>query len=49
MAKASMKAREARRIKTVARYAKKRAELKEIIRNIKSKQNTHLLRWKKEI
>ena len=30
-----MKAREARRIKTVARYAKKRAELKEIIRSPK--------------
>ena len=36
MAKASMKAREERRRKTVLRYAKKRAELKEIIRSPKS-------------
>jgi small subunit ribosomal protein S14 len=33
MAKASMKAREERRRKTVLRYAAKRAELKEIIRS----------------
>ena len=36
MAKASMKAREERRRKTVIRFAKKRAELKEIIRSPKS-------------
>ena len=36
MAKASMKAREERRRKTVLRFAKKRAELKEIIRSPKS-------------
>lgn len=33
MAKKSMKARELRRIKAVAKYAAKRAELKEAIRN----------------
>lgn len=33
MAKASMKAREAKRARTVAKYAKKRAELKAIIKN----------------
>ena len=33
MAKKSMKAREVKRIKTVAKYAGKRAELKEAIRN----------------
>ncbi|WP_119393725.1 30S ribosomal protein S14 [Salinibius halmophilus] len=33
MAKNSMKAREAKRIKTVAKYAEKRAELKAIIAN----------------
>ncbi|HJL95416.1 MAG TPA: 30S ribosomal protein S14, partial [SAR86 cluster bacterium] len=36
MAKASMKAREERRRKTVLRFATKRAELKEIVRNPKS-------------
>ena len=36
MAKASMKAREERRRKTVLRFAKKRTELKEIIRSPKS-------------
>ena len=35
MAKASMKAREERRRKTVLRFAKKRSELKEIIRSPK--------------
>ena len=35
MAKASMKAREEKRRKTVLRFAKKRAELKEIIRSPK--------------
>ena len=38
MAKASMKAREERRRKTVLRYAAKRAELKEIIRSPKFSQ-----------
>ena len=38
MAKASMKAREERRRKTVLRFAKKRSELKEIIRSPKSSQ-----------
>lgn len=33
MAKASMKAREAKRARTVAKYAKKRAELKAIIKD----------------
>ncbi len=33
MAKTSMKAREAKRAKTVAKYAEKRAQLKEAIRN----------------
>ena len=33
MAKASMKAREAKRARTVAKYAKKRAELKAIIKS----------------
>lgn len=36
MAKKSMKAREVKRIKLVAKYAVKRAELKEAIRNPKS-------------
>ena len=35
MAKASMKAREERRRRTVLKYASKRAELKEIIRSPK--------------
>lgn len=36
MAKKSMKAREAKRARTVARYAAKRAELKSIIKNVSS-------------
>lgn len=36
MAKKSMKAREVKRIKTVAKFAAKRAELKEAIRNPKA-------------
>jgi len=39
MAKESMKAREAKRAKTVAKYAEKRAELKEIIRNPASSED----------
>ena len=38
MAKASMKAREERRRRTVLKYASKRAELKEIIRSPKFSQ-----------
>ena len=38
MAKASMKAREEKRRRTVLRYAAKRAELKEIIRSPKFSQ-----------
>ncbi|WP_027857442.1 30S ribosomal protein S14 [Marinobacterium jannaschii] len=39
MAKESMKARETKRAKTVAKYAAKRAELKEIIRNPASSED----------
>ena len=39
MAKASMKAREERRRRTVLKYAAKRAELKEIIRSPKFSQD----------
>tara|TARA_Y100001970_G_scaffold250734_1_gene322795 strand:- start:19790 stop:20095 length:306 start_codon:yes stop_codon:yes gene_type:complete len=47
MAKASMKAREARRKKLVMRYAVKRAELKEIIRNPKSSDEDRELAQRK--
>ena len=39
MAKASMIARERKREKTVIRYSKKRAELKEMIKNPKLNSN----------
>ena len=42
MAKASMIAREKRRAKTVLRYAKKRAELKELIRNPKTSEEERI-------
>jgi len=42
MAKSSMKAREAKRTKLVAKYAEKRAALKEIISNVNSSEEE---RW----
>ena len=47
MAKASMKAREERRRKTVLRYAAKRAELKEIIRWNNTRINNLFLKKRK--
>jgi len=46
MAKESMKAREAKRSKLVAKYAEKRAKLKEIIRNPESSDEE---RWNAQI
>ena len=46
MAKTSMMQREIKRTKTVARYAKKRAELKEIIRNPATSEDD---RWNAQI
>lgn len=46
MAKESMKAREAKRAKTVARYAAKRAELKSIIANQESSDEE---RWDAQV
>ena len=43
MAKVSMIAREERRRKTVLRFAKKRAELKELIRNPKTPDEERLV------
>ncbi len=46
MAKESMKAREAKRAKTVAQYAEKRAKLKEIIRSPESSDEE---RWEAQV
>ena len=46
MAKESMKAREAKRAKMVAKYAAKRAELKELIRNPETSEED---RWDAQV
>ena len=46
MAKVSMKAREAKRAKMVAKYAEKRAQLKAIIRNPESSEDA---RWDAQV
>ena len=47
MAKKSMKERQARRLRTVKKYAKKRAELRETIRNPKSTDEEKVLAQQK--
>jgi len=45
MAKESMKARERKREKLVARYAKKRAELTKILKSTDTSEEDHAAKW----